>query len=54
MADVIRVMTAVRLSPAGRDRIDALAKRETNGNRSDMIRKLLAEAMMARDALVKR
>ncbi len=44
-----REHTAVRLSPAGLARVKELAEVETEGNVSQMIRKLLAEAITARD-----
>jgi hypothetical protein len=38
----------LRLSPAGRQAVQELADKETDGNLSEMIRKLLAEAVAAR------
>lgn len=38
----------VWLAPAGHDTIMAMARRETNGNVSEMIRVLLREAVSAR------
>lgn len=49
-----RIHTAVRLSPAGHARVAELAKVETEGNVSLMIRKLLSEAITARDRRAER
>jgi len=43
-----RLYVGVRLSPAGLEAIEKLAAAETDGNLSEMIRKLLAEAVAAR------
>lgn len=43
-----RTFTGVRLSETGRDAIQYYADRETGGNVSEMIRRLLAEALTAR------
>jgi hypothetical protein len=43
-----REQIAVRLSPAGLTEVRRLAGRETEGNVSQMIRKLLGEALAAR------
>ena len=40
---------AVRLTDSGLDRVRGLAEAETEGNVSQMIRKLLAEAIAVRD-----
>lgn len=40
---------AVRLSPDGLARVRELAEQETEGNVSQMIRKLLGEALATRD-----
>jgi hypothetical protein len=44
-----REYVSVRLSPSGLTRVRELADRETEGNLSQMIRKLLSEALAARD-----
>lgn len=44
-----REYVSVRLSPEGLDRVRELAARETEGNISQMIRKLLTEALAHRD-----
>lgn len=44
-----REYVAVRLSPAGLQRVRELAAVECEGNVSQMIRKLLGEALAARD-----
>jgi hypothetical protein len=44
-----RAHTAVRLSPDGLARVRELAAEETEGNVSAMLRKLLSEALVARD-----
>lgn len=41
-------LIAVRMSNTGLSIVDALAELETSGNRSEMIRKLLKEAIEAR------
>lgn len=43
-----RTYVGVRLSPAGLEAIEKLAAMETGGNLSEMIRKLLSEAVTAR------
>jgi metal-responsive CopG/Arc/MetJ family transcriptional regulator len=43
-----RKQIALRLNEAGLARVEELAKSETEGNRSLMVRKLLAEALQAR------
>lgn len=43
-----RPLVGVRLSDEGRKYIEQLAAVETDGNLSEMIRKLLAEAVAAR------
>jgi hypothetical protein len=48
MSDADRTQIAVRLSTAGLARVDAIAATEER-SRSDMIRKLLSEAIHARD-----
>lgn len=45
-----RAYVAVRLPPEGLARIRGFAERETEGNISQMIRKLLTEAIRHRDA----
>jgi hypothetical protein len=45
-----REYVPVRLSVSGLDRIREMAAQETEGNVSQMIRKLLAEAIQHRDA----
>lgn len=49
MAEQRRELTAVRLSPQGLARVQELAEQETEGNVSMMIRRLLSEALAARD-----
>jgi len=41
-------LIALRLSPAGHDVIRDMARRETDGNVSEMVRILLREAVAAR------
>lgn len=43
-----RTLVAFRISPAGLEQIDALAATETDGDRSETIRRLLSEALTAR------
>jgi len=43
-----RLYVGVRLSPDGLDVVEKLAEAETGGNLSEMIRKLLSEALAAR------
>lgn len=43
-----RPLVAIRLSTEGLEFIDQLAARETDGNRSEMVRRLLLEAVTAR------
>lgn len=43
-----RQYVGVRLSPAGLEAVEKLAETETEGNVSEMIRKLLSEAITAR------
>ena len=43
-----RPLIAIRLSESGLSYIDELAEEEADGNRSEMIRHLLAEAVTAR------
>jgi hypothetical protein len=43
-----REYVGVRLSPSGLEAIEKLAAAETEGNLSEMIRKLLGEAVAAR------
>lgn len=43
-----REYVAVRLSPEGLAKVRELAEQETEGNASQMIRKLLGEALAAR------
>jgi hypothetical protein len=45
-----RPLVGVRLSDEGRAYIERMAERETDGNLSEMIRKLLGEAVTARRA----
>ena len=52
MSDVCAVKRepiTIKLAVAGRQRIRELAKTETEGNESQMVRKLLTEAIAARD-----
>lgn len=49
MGDVPRDQIAVRLSPTGLAEIRKLAERETEGNVSQMLRKLLSEALQERE-----
>jgi predicted transcriptional regulator len=49
LSDVARKSVTVRLSDAGMDRVEQLAADETEGNVSQMVRKLLAEAIHRRD-----
>lgn len=44
-----REHTAIRLSPGALARVRTLADDETEGNVSAMLRKLLSEALLARD-----
>lgn len=48
---VRRQQIAVRLNPAGLERVRELAAQETDGNVSLMVRKLLAEAIHHRDTV---
>jgi metal-responsive CopG/Arc/MetJ family transcriptional regulator len=43
-----RPLVAIRLSAEGLEFIDQLAEQETEGNRSEMVRRLLLEAVTAR------
>lgn len=45
-----RGLNAIRLSVEGEKAIQALADAETDGNKSEMIRRLLSEALAAREA----
>jgi hypothetical protein len=45
-----RGLVALKLSAEGRHAVEELAAKETGGNLSEMIRKLLSEAMAARNA----
>ncbi len=46
--------TAVRLAPEALERVELMAEDETEGNVSAMLRKLLKEALAARDTRAKR
>jgi hypothetical protein len=46
---VAREYVAVRLSPDGLARVREMASTETEGNISQMVRRLLSEAIAARD-----
>lgn len=50
MSDTRRQPLTIRLSENGRRAVRDLALRETEGNESMMVRKLLAEALRARAA----
>lgn len=49
-----RQHTAIRLSPEALERVEQLADDETEGNVSAMLRKLLSEALRAREGKAKR
>jgi hypothetical protein len=49
-----REYTPVRLSPEGLAKVRELAQAETEGNVSQMIRKLLGEALAARERKTRR
>lgn len=44
-----KAFTPVRMEPKMREKLDRLASKETEGNRSQMIRKLITEALEARE-----